>query len=64
MTQLNQTCECCRRSILRREVAALASSQNRTRVWCFDCWDNDPEAVEQYRAVPFPALMEIRNERV
>ncbi len=54
-------CECCRRPLTRRDVAALAEGHGKRWAWCFDCWDNDERAVEQYRALPFPPFLHYRN---
>jgi hypothetical protein len=45
-------CEHCKKAIDRKNVAAAAVNAEGTYAWCFTCWDTEPAAVEEYRAIP------------
>lgn len=45
-------CERCKASKpLADMCAAITNDDGLKATWCIDCWDNDPQAVEQYRAM-------------
>jgi hypothetical protein len=47
----NRKCNNCGKSVAAQDVAAIVFLPNHTQIeWCFDCWDYDERAVEQYRA--------------
>jgi hypothetical protein len=56
-----QRCECCLKPTRASEAGARVFIDGKRYVWCLDCWDRQPDALEQYQNV---GLLDVfRRER-